>query len=152
MNRKLLKYAFIFIFILQGCGMNANKSVRLSQKSAVNQDFKTLAIKKFGEPVQILPSPDDTYILYMAEKKEQQLNPNELVSFFVVDKKENKIVYEDAISGVSVSWKSDSELWLKTQKGIISSPTDDGKVIYYYDLKKKEKIEYNKAFENTKPN
>jgi hypothetical protein len=84
----------------------------------------------------------------MTEKKEQLLNPNELVSFFVVDKKENKIVYEDAISGVSVSWKSDSELWLKTQRGIISNPTDEGKVIYYYDLKKKEKIEYNKALEN----
>ncbi|MGE4289037.1 MAG: hypothetical protein AB7E36_10125 [Salinivirgaceae bacterium] len=152
MNRKLLKCALIFSFVLHGCGMTANKSVGSSQKTSLNQDFKSYAFEKFGEHVQMLPSPDDSYILYMAEKKEQILNPNELVSFFVVDKKENKIVYEDAISGVSVSWKSDSELWLKVQKGIISTPSDDGKVMYYYDLKKKEKIEYNKAFENNKPN
>jgi hypothetical protein len=43
-------------------------------------------------------------------------------------------------------------LWLQIQKGIISTPSDDGKETYYYDLKKKEKIEYNKALENKKPN
>jgi hypothetical protein len=152
MNRKLLKYAFIFIFILQGCGMNANKTMRVSGNAASETDFKTLAIEKFGENIKILPSPEESYVLYVSEKPEQLLNPNELVAFFVVDKKENKIVYEDAISGASLSWKSDSELWLKIQKGIISTPSDDGKEIYYYDLKKKEKIEYNKALENKKPN
>lgn len=143
MYRKLLKYAFIFIFILQGCGMNANKTARVSENVSSEQDFKSLAIEKFGENVKMLPSPNETYILYMSDKSDHLLNPNDLVAFFVVDKNENKIVYEDAISGVSLSWKSDSELWLKIQKGIIASSSDSGKIVFYYDLIKKEKIEYN---------
>ncbi|MGD9994730.1 MAG: hypothetical protein AB7S69_15640 [Salinivirgaceae bacterium] len=152
MNKKLLKYAFIFIFILQGCGMNANKAVRVSGKATSVTDFKILAIEKFGENIKILPSLKGSYVLYMSEKPEQLLNPNELVSFFVVDKKENNIVYEDAISGASLSWKSDSELWIRIQKGIITDAGDSGKLVFYYDLIKKEKISYNKTIENEKPN
>lgn len=131
-------------FIFFGCGMNTNKTLRLTDNVSSGQDFKALAIEKLGANFKLLPSPDESYVLYRSARSEQSMNPNELVAFFVVDKKANKIVYEDAIAGVSLSWKSDNELWIKTQKGNITSADDSGKLWYYYDLKKKEKIEYNK--------
>ena len=104
--------------------------------------YKKTAIAKLGSELDFIKSPDSTYVLCKKNLKNEHINPNQIQHYLVYNLKTNKIVYQDKAPNIILSWKSDVELQIIKQLGIIKDGTDTGQIIYIYNLisRKKEKI------------
>lgn len=141
---KIRSYCILSLIVFISCGCASYRSSRTDiQTNEAEYLLKKICFNKFGVESILEFSPKKTYVLCL-KKKDSDLNPMSITEFFVYNINSNSIVYEDLISGASLSWKSDFELWIKIQKGIITSPDDSGKDIYIYDLINKNKYIYNK--------
>ncbi len=110
-------------------------------------NYKKMAIEKLGREVDFIKSPKESYVLCKNKLKDEHINPNQTQHFFVYDLKTNKIVYQDKEPNINLSWKSDTELKIIKQLGIIKNATDTGQIIYIYNLITKEKGEVNSKSE-----
>jgi hypothetical protein len=103
------------------------------------KDYKAIAFLKFGADTVSLKAPGEIYILCYKKNDSDHLNPNTSVEFFIFDSKKQIITYEDKVMGATFEWKSDDELIIYEQRGIIESPQDKGKVRYLLNIKTNEK-------------
>lgn len=125
----ILKFFVIFL-LLGSLGCFNQKKIEEKPK-----DYKAIAFLKFGVDTLSLKAPGEIYILCYKKNDRDHLNPNTLVEFFIFDKKKQTIIYEDKIMGATFEWKSDDELIIYEQRGIIESQQDKGKVRYLLNLK-----------------
>jgi hypothetical protein len=135
-------FFLIFLLIFASC-----KS-QLAIKG--NNKYKELAFSKFGKDTVSIYNADKTLVLCVKSSKSDLNQANSLQEFFIFSLDEKKIVYEDCIARANISWHSNIELLISIQKGIIISPTDQGKSKYIYNLKTKEKSLYNSQPDNYK--
>ena len=119
----------------------SQKKKQHSNRNSINQTdgYKQVAFNKFGVDTISIFSPDGNYVLCKKKINDTLLNPNALLKFFVYDIDIKKILYEDKISGATISWSSNTKLLITIQKGIIISAEDTGKVSYLYNLKTNQK-------------
>ncbi len=99
-----------------------------------NADYKRIAFEKFGPETSFLFSTENSYVLCLKYNSESLINPQSLAEFFIFSNINNAIVYQDKIAGASFTWKSDTELRIFEQNGIIKTPLDSGKTKYMLDL------------------
>ena len=136
-------------FLVIACSAYRNSKTNNSQKN-MEHIFGETSLEKYGNDTICQTSPSNSYILCRRTSKDSLLNPNSLTKFFVFSKAEQKIIYEDAIAGVQISWRNDTLLLINQQKGIISSTADPGKIQYFIDLKNHTKIPIDRISYNNK--
>jgi hypothetical protein len=107
--------------------------------------YLEIALEKFGEKVEYKLSPNKSYVLCKKMLPVPVLNPNQLIEFFVYDIQQDKIIYEDKIANVKISWHNNTQLVITRQKGYITTPTDTGKWTYIFDIQSKKKITLDKT-------
>lgn len=138
MQIKYLIINILFVCFFIGCiphkelGKNA---APLKQKS-----YLEIAKEKYGENVESILNSDKTYVLCMIKNPESNLIPNQVVQFFVYNKKGGEIIFEDKIANARVSWYNNTQLLITIQKGYVTGPTDTGKWSYIIDIKTGNKI------------
>ncbi|NOZ34887.1 MAG: hypothetical protein GXO80_06275 [Chlorobi bacterium] len=136
MKFKFIIYFFTVIFYAYSC--TGTKDTVTKNKHEIIS-YKDLAFQRYGNDTIFTLSPAGMYVLCQKRINKDNLNPNILSEFFVYDLKKNKIIYEDKISNSTITWFSDAELKISVQKGIIHSSSDNGKIIYIYNLKSHKK-------------
>lgn len=106
------------------------------------ENFKTVAFERYGNDTTFQFSTEETYVLCEKQISNNNLNPNIISEFFVINLKNSKIVYDDKISGAKIKWISDKELLIIKQMGIITSLEDEGKHTYIFNVETHLKTEY----------
>jgi len=143
---KLLILKLITLMVLTSC---SNQKRRPNSNTILNyqtDNYKQVAFNKFGTDTVLILSPKENFVLCKKAIDKSSLNPNILSEFFVYDIDNEKILYEDKISGAEISWTTNTKLLITKQGGITTSPEDTGKIKYIYNLKtnKKENLQRKK--------
>jgi len=133
---------YFVIGILAFCASCYASSIKGDGYSLETKKYEKFAFSKFGNDTISIYNRDKTYVLCLKSDNLKAINPNAPTIFFIYDLKENKIIYKDQISSAVISWYSNNELLISTQKGIITSPIDKGKSKYIYNLKTRKKTIY----------
>jgi hypothetical protein len=97
--------------------------------------YKKLAVQKYNKDTTFLKSPDQNNVLCLKSNEDKSLNPFSLTEFFIYNIPGKSIVFEDKLPGISFKWKSDDELLICQQRGIIDNTFDSGKIYYIYKVK-----------------
>lgn len=129
--KNILVQLFI-VCLLFGCV--STNSLSNNEALRAKKTYQQIALKKFGEKVEYKLNPDKRYALCEKIIPAPVLNPNQLTEFFVYDIQQDKIIYEDKIANVKISWYSNTQLLISKQKGYTTHPTDTGKASYIFDL------------------
>ncbi|MBN2757096.1 MAG: hypothetical protein JXR51_07965 [Bacteroidales bacterium] len=137
MNYKIIFLSILIVISILSCNAYNHSNNKTSAIKDSIIEYKQIAFQKYGRDTLFLKSPANTYVLCKKNITVNNTNPNELSMFFVFDLSKNQIIYEDKISGAKISWKSDYELLIRKQKGIITSNIDKGQIEYLYNLKTK---------------
>jgi len=120
------------VCLLFGCV--STNSLRHQEALKAKKTYQQIALKKFGEKVECKLNPNKSYALCRKIIPTSVRNPNQLTEFFVYDIQQDKIIYEDKIANVKISWYNNTQLLISKQKGYITHPSDTGKVSYIFDL------------------
>jgi hypothetical protein len=142
--RTLTLLTFLLLFF--GC-MSKKNNLKTSHKNY--SYFKSIAFQKFGADTILNLNDSNTYALCTKKVAENNMNPNVLTAFIVIQLNSNKIVFENKISSASVKWYSNNELLISKQLGIVSEQKGSGKISYIYNVETKVKKELSQT-ENTK--
>lgn len=120
------------VCLLFGCV--STNSLSHQEAFSGNKTYLHLALKKYGEKFECKLNPDKSYALCKKIIPDSALNPNQLIEFFVYDIQQDKIIYEDKMANVKISWNNNTQLLISKQKGYVTHPTNTGKVLYIFDL------------------
>jgi len=140
--KNILVQLFI-LCLLFGCV--TTNSLSHQEALEVKKTYQQIALKKFGEKVECKLNPNMSYALCKKLTPAPLLNSNQLIEFFVYDIQQDKIIYEDKIANVKISWYNNTQLLISKQKGYITHPTDTGKRAYVFDLRSKKKMTPNQT-------
>ena len=130
-------YILFILSFIASC--NNSRKVVIDKKASDKTSYKEIAFYKYENDTLFTFSIEKSYILCQKAISKNNLNPNILNDFFVFDISNNKIIYEDKLSGAKINWYSDFELRITLQKGIQISQADNGTYTYIYNLKDKTK-------------
>ncbi len=145
--------SFIIALSIGVFACSSSKNISVKANSATIKDAcKTEALKRYGVDTVFQYSPDSAYILCSKKLPENNLNPNVLIEFFVVESATCNIVYDDKISGAVISWHNNEDLLIVKQKGFIENDVDNGKYSYTINVKThiRKEIHEDKSNQNIK--
>lgn len=145
MTLKKILFPIGFLILFSGCG--TNKKLILSEILSSKEDYQQIAYKKYGEDAECHLNPNQSFVLCL--KSDAQLNPNQLIKFFVYDIQQQEIIYEGKIANARISWHNNTQLLVLKQKGYITNPTDRGNWTYVFDLLTKKKMRLINSRKNT---
>jgi len=135
--KNILIQLFIVCLIF-GCA--STNSLSHQETHNTKAPYLKVAQEKFGEKNECILNPNKSYALCTKVIPTPVINPNQLIEFFVYDIQLDKIIYEDKIANVKISWYNNTQLLISKQNGYITHPTDTGKRAYVFDLHSKNKI------------
>jgi len=145
MKNKIIYLIIILIAIILGCKRYNKISQSQDDSKAKMLIFNKIAREKFSGDTIIKFSSDNHYVLCQKKRDENNVNPNNLLEYFIFDLNINEIVFEEIIANASISWKNNYQIIITRQLGIITSADDSGKSVYIYDLKAKKRIEIDES-------
>lgn len=73
-------------------------------KSLKEERYKELAIQKYANGIEYVPSPEERYVLVKKERLGTPKLPQSQIDFFVYDSKTDSIVYESVVGNGTVKW------------------------------------------------
>lgn len=138
---KIIKiFLVISILILGGCSSNEVAKNEINTKYS-KQHFTELAKTKYGKTYRSLESPDKKSILCFSSN-EDIYKKGSVIDYFVFNKNENSIVYENQVLNGQISWYSNYELKITTIPGMIKK-NDTSKNEYILNIITNSKTKLN---------
>lgn len=121
-------YMVIIAFFVLSCGASKNNNTAQNGKDG----YKELAVEKLGDNVTYTMNEDESFVLCVSEIKGTTQQPRNMLSYMVINMKDNSTVLEDKIDGGSVNWVNDTELEVFRTPGIMRNDQtrDDYTTVY----------------------
>ena len=136
-SRGIHLFLIVALLLLPACA----SSSRPPASARAAENYKNLALAKYGEGVEFIFNESETHVLCLKQNKVKlsPALPQDPLRFFVYDLQNEKIVYEDSIEDGSVNWISNSELQISIIPGIVSGDENPEDFTYIYDVKELRK-------------
>ncbi|WP_017731395.1 hypothetical protein [Nafulsella turpanensis] len=106
--RNLLLLSFLLL---------AAACVQVKNKMTIDEQISA----ELGEGRQSLPSPAGSYTLFLSADTLSEAD--KLVKLMVVEHKEEKIILQDTLANVNLSWFSNNEILVEQRLGIVQPNT-----------------------------
>ncbi len=101
--------------------------------------LEKLAQAKLGDSYSIGWNENNDYALVWKELKSRQNDAFPSVQFFVYEKETDEIIYESIESRAKVKWENEYILMVSSYPGIVQSGSNDGVLVYRYNVQSKKK-------------
>lgn len=125
-----------FFFFLFGC----HTSKTDVQKSVDSQDYKSIAIQKYGHNIEYILNSLKTHVICLKRNKPTPQIPQHQISFFIYDLEDKQIIFEESSIDAEVKWKNDHQVQVKITPGIVSGDETPEDFTYIYDVRLGKKI------------
>lgn len=118
--------AVIAVLFLSSCSPSA--------KSIASRDkVSEIATRKFGGTFEVIPSPDNDFLLCRSEDGKHV--PLQSVRFFLFNTKQDSVVYERELENGSVHWLEGSKLEITRIPGNVTGNEKPDSFTEIYDAK-----------------
>ncbi|MEO8399217.1 MAG: hypothetical protein ABI550_05295 [Ignavibacteriaceae bacterium] len=134
--KTLITLILLFFIFLCGCCSSKEGSDNFG-----SEKYQLVAREKFQKNYEVLFNEDERYVLCIKRKKSSSLLPSPPLSFFIYDRVNEKIIYQDELPGGNVKWLNNYQVEIKTIPGTITGDEQPSDFVDIYDVNQKKKIE-----------
>lgn len=132
----------VLIFLLTGCASSeSSENESTDSSSNYRSTLISEAQQRFGDDYELIYSPGKNYVicrkLYKGERPGAQL-----LDYFVYDKEEDAIIFEDKVPSGIISWLNETVIRVEEIRGTEQIDRNNPPLGYKYNVSKMQKIKF----------
>jgi hypothetical protein len=143
---RIQNFQFIALLVLSTLLVNCSHC-DVSEDNSLKNDtnrksLAEIASEKFGGKYSLIPNSSNTYVICLKAQKGALSSPVvEEKSFFIFDKINSEVIFEDNLSNVSLKWSSSEVVSITRAAGMIKKNSDSPAehTVYNYNVIERKK-------------